>query len=180
MSGQGMAKTTVNRGFSLVELLVTIAVASIFIAVAIPGFHSIRQNNQAVTLSNNVSAGLVYARSEAIKRGRSVSICGAATSAQTACGNGNSWSEGWIIFTDPNGSGAIDVGDEIVKVGKAPALGSTITAPNTVVTFSANGFVTAGSGDFSLTAPGCKGQHGRTVTISNTGRLSIQATACSS
>ncbi len=168
-----------SRGFSLVELLVTVGVASIFLALAIPSFHSIRQNNQAVTVSNYVAGGLSYARNEAIKRGVSVSLCGAASDAQTACGASSNWSNGWIVFSDVDGDGVIDAGDEILKTSPIPTLGATITAPNNVVAFSANGFVASGSGNFTLQAAGCEGDNARTITISNSGRLSVEKTNCS-
>lgn len=169
-----------NKGFSLVELLVTVAIASIFLALAIPSFHTIRQNNQAVTISNYLSGGLSYARSEAIKRGTTVSLCGAADNAQTSCGASNDWSNGWIVFSDLDGDGVIDIGDEILKASPIPSLGATITAPGDFVTFSPNGFVASGSGDFSLQAQGCYGENARTVTISNAGRLSVAKADCPS
>ncbi len=168
-----------EKGFSLVELLVTVFVAAIFVVLAVPSFHSIRQNNQVTAIANYLSSGVILARNEAIKRGITVSVCGASSSAQNSCSNSTNWQNGYIIFTDTNGDGVLDSGDEIIRVGQRPTLGATISAPGNSISFSANGFVVNGAGDFLVQASGCQGENARTITLSNTGRLSVISSLCS-
>ncbi|WP_019591516.1 GspH/FimT family pseudopilin [Thioalkalivibrio sp. ALE20] len=62
-------------GFTLIELMVTIAVAAILLTVAVPGFQSLVQNNRATTAANQLSTAFNFARSEAVTRGVEVSVC---------------------------------------------------------------------------------------------------------
>jgi type IV fimbrial biogenesis protein FimT len=167
-----------RKGFTIIELLVVLTVAIIFVALSVPSFFSIRQNNNAVLLTNNFAGTLNYARAEAIKRGELVSVCASANTNQTACGNAGSWTNGWIVFVDNDGDGVIDGGDEILRVGAVLDPGATFTAPVAFITYDSEGFVSSGAGDYGLAATGCDGNNGRTLTISNAGRVSIANVAC--
>lgn len=82
-------------GFTLIELVVTIAVASILAVVAIPNFRTLLQNNRMTTHVNELLSDVNFARSEAIKRRSNVTICSSTTG--TACTGGN-WRDGRIIM----------------------------------------------------------------------------------
>jgi len=90
-----------NRGFTLVELMITITILAILLAVAVPSFNSTIRQNQIISESNNLLSSIMYARSEASKRGSNVSIC--SSSNGSSCANSTDWSTGWII-TDTNGN----------------------------------------------------------------------------
>lgn len=91
-------KKPVN-GFTLIELVVTIAVASILVVVAIPNFRTLLQNNRMTTHVNELLSDINFARSEAIKRRSNITICTSNTGA--AC-TGGSWRDGRLIM-DTNG-----------------------------------------------------------------------------
>lgn len=166
------------KGVTLIELLVTIAVALVFVSLAVPSFFHIRQNNNAVLLTNHTAGAFNYARAEAVKRGESVSVCASANDTQTACGNVGSWTNGWLIFVDNDSDGVLDAGDEVLRTAPVLDPGATFTAPTGVVTFNSEGFVTQGAGVYNMAATGCDGNHGRALTLSNTGRVSIASVAC--
>lgn len=86
------------RGFTLVELLVALAVAVILVTVAVPGFSTLMQDNRLVTAVNRFHAAHSLARSEAIRRRRDVVICNSA--APGACAGGGGWEQGWLVFED--------------------------------------------------------------------------------
>lgn len=104
-------------GFSLVELLVTIAISAIVTTLAAPSmiqFYSRWQLSDAV---NSYTSSLQLARSEAVKRGRITRMC--TSSNGTACGNTGfgtlGWAMGWIVYVDNDASGAgVTAGDEIL------------------------------------------------------------------
>ena len=78
-------------GFTLLELMVTLAVASILAVIALPSFRDLLRKNQVSSANNALLADLSYARSEAITRGNIVSICPSSdgatcTAAGQACG----------------------------------------------------------------------------------------------
>jgi type IV fimbrial biogenesis protein FimT len=116
-------------GFTLIELLVTLSIAAILATIAFPSFLSTIQRNRMSTTAGALQADLAYARSEAVRRGSSVSLCPATVSdgtAASACNNASDWSTGWIIFVDPNANGAVDSGETILRQ-RVPEKGMTLS-----------------------------------------------------
>ena len=119
-----------NTGFTLIELIVTVSIAAIVTSIAVPSFSAMIKSNRVTAATNEVVSALILARSEALKRKNSVSIC--VSDNQTACtggSSGNFFSDGWIVFLDCNpdgsfdaagvdcdGDGATDDADQIIKV----------------------------------------------------------------
>jgi len=84
-----------QQGFTLIELIVTIAIAGILLGIAIPNFNSAISNSRLTTSANEFMTALNIAKSEAIKRGNQITIRRkGATSSQ--------WDTGWDIFIDQN------------------------------------------------------------------------------
>lgn len=96
-----MLKSQHFRGFTLVELMITLAVVAIVVSIAAPSMGQFIRENRATTQANNLMANLQTARSEAINRGVRVSL------RRTSPSN-NVWEDGWIMFTDWNANGAFD------------------------------------------------------------------------
>lgn len=93
-----------QRGFSIVELMVALAVASILLVVAAPSFRDALRRNKVSAASNALLADIAYARSEAINRGNIVSICPSADQANCTA-NGTAYENGWLIYTYTPGKG---------------------------------------------------------------------------
>lgn len=102
--------TARDAGFTLVELMVTVVVAAILLAVGVPSFRELIQNNRLATATNEVVATLHLARSEAVKGNARVTVCKSANG--TSCVTSGNWSQGWLVFTDPNSNAAYDSGTE--------------------------------------------------------------------
>jgi len=64
-----------SRGFTLVELMVTVIVLAILVGVAVPGLDTLMRRNRIATASSDFSAAVAYARGEAVRRGKTVSLC---------------------------------------------------------------------------------------------------------
>ena len=99
-------------GFTLIELMVVIAIASILMKLAAPSFRQLIQSNAISSNVNSFLADMRYARSESVRRGGGVIMCrsDAPEAANPVCGSGsgpgtNGWVSGWIIFHDVNGDG---------------------------------------------------------------------------
>lgn len=93
-----------NSGFTLVELIVTLVVAGILVSLAVPSFTTFIKNNRLTSQANELMADLSFARSEAIKRGASITIC-KSQDPLTACNPAApSWSTGWLVV---DGAGAV-------------------------------------------------------------------------
>jgi type IV fimbrial biogenesis protein FimT len=176
-------------GFTLLELMMTLAVAAILLTLVAPSYRSMVQNNRAATQTNSLVTALNFARSEAVKRGSRVSIC--ASSNQTSCSDSSDWATGWIVFTDNSGApDSLDAGDTLLRVAGA-LTGSTAlvsTSGEQFLQYLSNGQINeypAGPTPiptpvtFSLTVPDCTGDNVRNVSISLPGRVSqLPATAC--
>lgn len=99
-----------NSGVTLIELLVVVAILIILAQATFPELSDISKNNRSATLMNELRASLALARSEAVRRNTPVVLCKSfnGRSCQDA---GHMWQEGWIVFEDDNGNGAVDAED---------------------------------------------------------------------
>ncbi len=87
-----------NEGFTLIELIVTLAVAAIVLGIAIPSFNSSILNNKSAALGAEFNTALNLARSEAVKRSSRISICPSSDGAN--CLTASDWAKGWMMFVD--------------------------------------------------------------------------------
>jgi len=94
-------------GFTLLELMVIIAILAILITLALPSFQSTLRSNRVATTSNELLASLSLARSEGIRSTKGGGVCTSVNG--TACGGG--WNDGWMVWTESNGNGIFDGAD---------------------------------------------------------------------
>ena len=106
----GRPKTS---GFTLLELLLTLTVVGIIMAIAIPNFREFILNSRLTGAANDLLASAQLARSEAIKRQRTVALCASPnpTDPVPACDVAFS---GWVVWVDMNNDGVIGAGESIV------------------------------------------------------------------
>lgn len=169
-----------QQGFTLVELLITILVASILLATAVPAFNDFIQNNRITATSNELVTALAVARSEAIRRRGPVSLCSSAN--QATCANSANWGTGWIVFSDRNTVGTVDGTDRVLRVWGATPTGFTVTANNGAqfVAFDRLGAATPGE-IFDLANPDCRtGQANRErrITLITSGSVGAVRRNC--
>lgn len=129
-----------SDGFTLMELMVTLVIATLLTTVAIPGFSKLIKKNRISAYTNKLVTSLALARSEAVKRGTLVSLC--ASNNGLGCTNTN-FQQGWIVFTDKNTAGTVDGTDTILRVQEAATgLSFTVTG-NTLVQYRPYGALVA-------------------------------------
>jgi len=162
-----------QTGFTLLELMITLAIAAILLTVAVPSFQTTIANNRLATQTNNLVTDINIARSEAVKRGTGVILCSSADpNAAPACDAGNVWTGGWIVFVDDDNSGNFDAGDTLIKVSQASGGTATVLTAGGLNTFTYNGDGTSAAAaavDFLI----CDNRgeaFGRQVQIRLTGR----------
>jgi|ERR1700677_2222069 type IV fimbrial biogenesis protein FimT len=160
------------QGFTLIEILVTLTVAGILAAIAVPAFNTFIQNDRDTGQINSLIGSFNYARSEAVKR--------ASTNGITVCPSANSltcdlgpWTEGWIVtYIDP-----VTPANTIV-LQAVPALGGTNTVTPEVgpaggITFSSSGMTSLPpGGQFILRVCDLRGAaFARQIEVLSTGRV---------
>lgn len=160
------------RGFTIIELMLTLAVVAILATVAAPSFVNVIQNNRATTQANELVAAINLTRSEAVKRGVRVSLC--SSSDQASCDDSNDWSVGWIAFVDTGV--ANPVVDEVLRAWDAPDGTPALTGP-TSLRYRPQGDVLS-AGQFSLEFPGCTSDHGRLIDVNASGRPNVSRFNC--
>lgn len=165
---------TATRGFTLVELLVTMAVAAILLTVAVPNFQMFVLNSRMTTQANDLITAFNMARSEAVKRAASVTVC--ASSNGTTCTG--TWAQGWIVR---------DAVGTPIRAQEALGGASTLTGGANVasmITFTSNGrttipaAATTASTTLTLCPPSPASVQGRAIQIERTGRTRVSAVAC--
>jgi len=132
-----------NKGFTLVELIITLTVAAILVMMEAPGLGTWLADNRLSAQSTQLIAAIRTARSEAVKRMQTITICASSnvTTANPSC-NTTNWEAGWIIFNDANANAAFDAGEQLLAMGNALTGGTTLRSRNPsngLVRFSSTG-----------------------------------------
>jgi type IV fimbrial biogenesis protein FimT len=107
-SGTSLNHAYPHAGFSVIELMVAVAIVAVLAALAGPSFASLIDRWRVRDAVENLTATLYFARSEAIKRGGNVIIAKNADSATCTTTQNTQWSCGWQVFVDVNGNGSQD------------------------------------------------------------------------
>jgi len=118
---------TPSRGFTLIEMITVVAVLGVIAAIAAPGMRSFAAGQKVKALSYDMTADLLLARSEALKRNATVSV--------TA--SGADWASGWTVAAGAQNISTRNVANESITFSVLAPL----TAVPTVITFDVNGRV---------------------------------------
>lgn len=135
-------KKQAQTGFTLVELIITMFIAILIVALGVPAYSNFVDNNRMITTTNELVTDMLVARSEAVKRNNPVTIC--ASSDGASCSNANDWSTGWIVFDDVNANGQVD-GATVFRshgqvVGNQMSARITAGSATTFISFNGDGF----------------------------------------
>jgi type IV fimbrial biogenesis protein FimT len=171
----------IPRGFTMLEIMVVMALVAIMSAIAAPGMVNFVRVNRMVTAARQVDADIVLARREAIKRNQRVLVCPVGSTANK-CGSGTStWANGWLVCYDVDQDGDCDdtATGNPNPIRNHGALDSslTLTGPAGVLRFNANGTQgAAGAGSLTFTTRGTwSGSTSYVDTVTATGNVSIAA-----
>jgi type IV fimbrial biogenesis protein FimT len=162
-------------GFTLLELMVAIAVFALLLGIGVPTFSSIINANRITTQANELVSALNYARSEAVKRSEPVAVCASADGA--TCAASTDWSTGWIVFDDRGGVvGAPDAATDVLQIWPGTG-GLVLDSGVNFVRYAGTGMSTTAT-TFELYKSSCTGEKARTISIAVTGRVSSAKSNC--
>ena len=174
------------KGLTLIELMITISILAILLALAVPSFQSMIASSSLTTTTNDLVNTLAQARSNAIRRGGRVTVCKSANGTQ--CATTGNWEQGWIVFNDTTKSGTsanVDTGEAITFVAPAQLAGIVINGNLSYISYAADGQTKQMSGAFqggtlricSTNASLTNAKRARNLTLTGTGRIAVQAQA---
>ena len=176
-------------GFTVVELMITLVIGAILLAIAVPNFTSMVQASRAQSMADDFASALNFTRTESLKLGAPVTIC--ASSNGSSCTG--AWNEGWIIFQDyaatekdapvlaKNGVTNLLKATGKAKLGSAIAVKSS-GADQTYIRFTRLGALAQGDKpagfEVDMKVTGCQGVNAKKVTVSLSGMVRIAPAAC--
>lgn len=169
-----------NSGFTLIELIITLTIAGILMAVAVPGLKSFVSSNRLTAQINDLIADINLARSEAIKRNTDAGVC--VSSAGTSCTASGNWSNGWRAYyicpTDGSDTSCTAGASVTARVHEALTGSNTLVLSPAIdaVVYSRTGLTSSGVVTITLCDP--QSQKSRVLDISTAGRPSLSEGSC--
>jgi len=130
-------------GYNLLELMVTLVIASMVLGIGIPSFTQFLANNRMAAAANDLVTSIHTARTEAVKRRQPVTLCASSNWSDAAPACDLAGGTGWIVFIDANADASVDGGDTVVQTHAPPAQGINLAvdaAAARYIQFGANGF----------------------------------------
>lgn len=174
-------------GFTLIELIITLTIAGILIALAAPAMQTFILDQRLTTQANDFIADLNLARSEAVRRASNVVICKQGGSVSSpSCSTSTAWGAGWVVFVDTGSppDGALGSNETVLRIRQSLDGGNTLNAisgTNSII-FSNTGLTSLSSGtEIAMRLCDSRGaSKAVTVWVNFTGRARIDRTTVAS
>lgn len=163
-------------GFTLIELMTVMTIVIVLAVLAAPSFNDAILSNKLTSFANSFIASSQLARSEAIKRNATVTVCRSANG--TSCATSGTWQQGWIVFQDANANGSIDGSETLIQYQGALSSDYHFTEASSTYTLA---FQSVGAGATAATLTLCRalpspGSQERQIVVTATGRTSVSTT----
>jgi type IV fimbrial biogenesis protein FimT len=165
-----------EQGFTLAELLVTLAVVMIGATLATSWLPGVVQENRMTTAVNQLVTTLQLARSEAVKRGQRIVLCPSPN--QSSCGSSHDWPSGWLLFASDNDRER-DANEPVLQNGDPLGAGIGLQAGNhrKRISYQPDGSAGGSNTSFTFCGEGHRARP-RVVCLSGTGRPRLSFRTC--
>lgn len=165
-----------QAGFTLVELMVTIAVMAIGLALAMPTFTEVIRSNRVAAATNSFIAAFNLARTEAVRSNRGAVVC--ASSAGTSC-DGSNWNVGILAFADNDATGTWSDGDTAIRYFQSSETVQLSSSSASTIAFDRRGRASANA-EISIKPAECKSgaDQQRRIYIKTSGQTRLQKETC--
>ncbi len=169
-----------KKGFTLIELMVTVAAAAVLLSIGLPSFRTVIMDNRLVTQSNQFITSVNLARSSAVRFQRNATVCPSANFNANVprCTATNDWSAGWIVWVDKDRDSVTDATEVISIFGPSNGDMTFSSVGSAGLTYDARGFSLAGGDDLTL-CDSRTAETGRLIRINAVGRTNIARQGCS-
>jgi len=179
-----------QKGFTLIEVVIAIAILGILATLLAPGFRDVIRSNRLTSAANSFLSALNLARSEAVKLNAPVVICksdvdNTPSGQAPRCATGGGFEQGWVVFVDADNDAEIDTDEVVLRVQNALSGETELTSDDTgksldnYVSYLGNGRTRAvngmtQNGCLKLTdAPDAANPQHREIIINTIGRVRI-------
>jgi type IV fimbrial biogenesis protein FimT len=180
-------KKRTQLAFTLMELMIVLAIAGVLVTLTVPNLQKFLKNNKMTAVANDMLTSLTLARNESIKLQQPVAVCASTNpkAANPTCSTGT-YSSGWVVWVDVDNNGLHNAGERVLSAHEAldPVI-STGADNSYLVSYAATGFAQTSPGGRATTTQiaMCDDRHNvqtlgtqsaaRAVTIVQTGRARV-------
>lgn len=166
-------KSAAEKGFTLIELMVALAIAAVMLAFALPSFRDFTEQREMAANVNSLVSAINYARSEAVRLGGPVSV-----QALDADDGDNEWGPGFCV-TPGNPGDCDNPLRSFVLNGDATLDGVDGLDDEESMSFDSRGMIRNGMlGAVQLCGPDAQADPGRIVNVNAIGRASVTEFVC--
>lgn len=155
-----------HKGFTLIELMITVAIMSVMLTIGLPSFQSIIASSRLTSSVNAMVSALQLARFEALKQHKSVAVQK----------KGTNWQDGWDVFVDYDDDGTLDDGEKLISYDRLNiAVSVTGNGYSTYASYDSSGRINKVGNFLFKTESEC-----RKVVVAATGRVRVETpSSCS-
>ncbi len=164
-------------GYTLVEMMITVAIAGILLAAAVPAFNVLYSKNISISYASDLTTAFFHAQNEAVKRNVQVTI-----KPKTVTSGNNLWQNGWTIFEDKDEDMTLDSGEELISTytpsSSSYSLNAENAAYNSSLAFNSSGQPvdssgTLSSGSFRICNPANDTTLSHTINFTFSGNIAV-------